>query len=131
MFNYGESATIAKPLDFERNKTRAIHAAPLEAAQIRAAHRVVHEPVRADFHAADGFKPLGDGHGKLFLVKIAFAVWTFLAHLEKNPFTTTVSSSITLDYMAAALASCFDTFDGTTVIIPDVVFFNFTPDFHN
>ena len=41
-----------------------IHAAPLEAAQIRAAHRVVHETVRADFDAADGFKQFGDGHGK-------------------------------------------------------------------
>jgi len=44
-----------------------IHAAPLEAAQIRAAHRVVHEAVRADFDAADGFEQFGDGHRqKLF-----------------------------------------------------------------
>jgi hypothetical protein len=29
-----------------------------------AAHRVIHEAVRADFDAADGFKEFGDGHGK-------------------------------------------------------------------
>ena len=43
-----------------------IHAAPLEAAQIGAAHRVVHETVRADFDAADGFEQFGDGHAKYF-----------------------------------------------------------------
>jgi hypothetical protein len=37
----------------------------LEAAQIRAAHRVVHETVRADFDSADGFKKFGDGHGEM------------------------------------------------------------------
>ena len=41
-----------------------VHAAPLEAAQIRATHRVVLETVRADFDAADGFKEFGEGHGK-------------------------------------------------------------------
>ena len=45
-----------------------VHAAPLEAAQIRAAHRVVHEAVRADFDAADGFEEFGDGHGKFFIL---------------------------------------------------------------
>jgi hypothetical protein len=69
--------------------------------------------------------------GKLFLVKIAFTVWTFLAHLEKTPFTAAVSSSITLDYMAATLASCFDAFDGTPVFILNVIFLNFTSDFHS
>jgi hypothetical protein len=39
-----------------------IHAAPLEAAQIRAAHRVVHEAVRADFHAADGLEQFSERH---------------------------------------------------------------------
>ena len=47
---------------------REVHAALLEAAQIRATHRVVHEAVRADADAADGFKKLGDDHvAKLFV----------------------------------------------------------------
>ena len=41
-----------------------IHAAPLEMAQIRADHRVVHEAVRAHFHAADGFEQFSEGHGR-------------------------------------------------------------------
>ncbi len=64
IFNYGEFATIAKPLDFDRIKIHEVHAAPLEAAQIRAAHRVVHETIRADFDTADGFKQFGDGHAR-------------------------------------------------------------------
>jgi len=40
----------------------------IEAAQIRAAQRVVHETVRADFDAADGFEKLGNGHGKNLLL---------------------------------------------------------------
>ena len=41
-----------------------VHAAPLEVAQIRADHRVVHEAVRARLHAADGGEQFGEGHGE-------------------------------------------------------------------
>ena len=45
-----------------------IHAAPLEMAQIRADHRVVHEAVRADFDAADGFEQFGQRHLVLLIL---------------------------------------------------------------
>ena len=41
-----------------------IHAAPLEMAQVRADHHVIHQPVGADFHPADGFENFLNGHGQ-------------------------------------------------------------------
>jgi len=43
-------------------RTKIIHAATLEMAQVGADHRVVDEAVRAQLNAADGFEKFSDGH---------------------------------------------------------------------
>ena len=64
-------------------------------------------------------------------IVITLAVWTLLPHLPKKPFAAAVGSSPTLNNVLAALACRPKALDRMTVVILNVVFFDFALNSHD